>query len=205
MNIFEKYGIIIRDYERKERPAPTKEDICNTYTKEKDPLGNPARLVECFERFVMTGIWEYVHPMGEPDITVKAGMTVEVKTGHGWPIEPNFRTREDLEDFLDERRNPLIKASHIAYLPHRASDGMDCYDCLFFTAGQFLKIMGKHGKLEVKENRGMWGVAMKPWITEGYAQKSSAKVEAQIREDLEAVGLILEEFAEKHNITLHEI
>ena len=205
MNIFEKYGIIIRDYERKERPAPTKEDICNTYKQEDDPMGNPARLVECFGRFMVIGSWEYVHPLGVADITVKAGMTIEVKTGHGWPIEPNFRTREELEDFLDERRNPFIKASHIAYLPHRAKDGLDFYDCLFFTAGQFLKIMGKHGKLEVKESRGKWGVAIKPWITEGYAQKSSAKVEAQIRADLEEVGLILEEFAEKHNITLHEI
>jgi hypothetical protein len=83
--------------------------------------------------------------------------------------------------------------------------GTDCDDCLFFTAGQFLAILGKYGKLVAKESRGMWGIAMKPWITEGYAQKSSPKVEAQIREDLEEIGLILEEFAEKHGLNLYEL
>lgn len=205
MNIFEKYGIICPDYERVERPPLTLENIRKEYDPTIDPMGAAPRQVECFARYRLTGLVEYVHPLGVADVVVKSGVTVEIKTGHGWPIEPNFRTKEDLEDFLDERRNPMIKASHVAYLPHRAKDGTDCDDCLFFTAGQFLSILGKYGKLVVKESRGMWGVAMKPWITEGYAQKSSPKVEEAIRADLEAVGLIIEEFAEKHGLTLYDL
>ena len=205
MTIFEKYNIILPTYEKLERPALTLEEICKIYAEELDPMGNPARQVECFLRYRLTGKVEYVHPQGVADVVIKSGVTLEVKTGHGWAIEPNFRTLEDLEDFLDERKNPMIKASHVAYLSHRAVSGTDCDDCLFFTAGQFLAILGKYGKLVAKESRGMWGIAMKPWITEGYAQKSSPKVEAQIREDLEEIGLILEEFAEKHGLDLYEI
>lgn len=205
MNIFEKYNIQIPQIERKERPALTLEGIRAEYPAEADPMGNPPRQVECFLRYRLTGKVERVHPLGVADVVVKKGITLEVKTGHGWLIEPSFESLEDLENFLDERKNPLIKASHIAYLPHRAQDGTDCDDCLFFTAGQLLTILGSFGKLTLKESRGFWGIAMKPWITEGYAQKSSVEKENQIRAKLEDQGLILEEFAEKHGLTLYEI
>lgn len=210
MNIFEKYGIIVPKKEKEVEDfvypmaIPTKEVIDDCYLPEKDPKGNPARLVECYGRRRIQGIWEYVHPMDKPDIVVKQGVTLEVKTGHGWLIEPSFKTQEALANYLDERRNPLIKASHIAYLPYRAVQGTDFDDCLFFTAGQLLTILGKREKLELKECRGYWGIAMKPWIACGYAQKSSAKGDAEIRAELNEVGLILEEFADKFNLSLFD-
>lgn len=205
MTIFEKYNIQIPNIERKEREPLTLEKIRLEYPTTDDPMGNPPRQVEVFLRYRLTGKVERVHPLGVADVVVKKGVTLEVKTGHGWLIEPSFESLEDLEAFLDERKNPMIKASHIAYLPHRATDGADCEDCLFFTAGQLLSILGDFGKLTLKESRGFWGIAMRPWITEGYAQKSSPKVEAQIRERLNDTGLILEEFAEKYGLVLHEI
>ena len=204
MNIFEKYHIQIPQIERKERRTLTLEDIRAEYPVEADPMGNASRQVECFMRYRLTGKIERVHPLGVADVIVKKGVTLEIKTGHGWLIEPSFESLEDLESFIDDRKNPLIKASHIAYLPHRAKDGTDCDDCLFFTAGQLMMILGSFGKLILKESRGFWGIAMKPWITEGYVQKSSSKVERQIREQLEEQGLMLEEFAEKHGISLYE-
>lgn len=205
MTIFEKYNIQIPNIERKEREPLTLEKIRLEYPATDDPMGNPPRQVEVFLRYRLTGKVERVHPLGVADVVVKKGVTLEVKTGHGWLIEPSFESLEDLEAFLDERKNPMIKASHIAYLPHRAMDGADCEDCLFFTAGQLLSILGSFGKLTLKESRGFWGIAMRPWITEGYAQKSSPKVEKQIRERLNDTGLILEEFAEKYGLVLHEI
>lgn len=205
MTIFEKYHIQIPNIERKEREPLTLDRIRLEYPAEADPMGNPSRQVECFLRYRLTGKVERVHPLGVADVVVKKGVTLEVKTGHGWLVEPSFESLEDLEAFLDERKNPMIKASHIAYLPHRATDGTDCEDCLFFTAGQLLNILGGFGKLILKESRGFWGIAMKAWITEGYAQKSSPKVEEQIRAQLNDTGLILEEFAEKYGLTLYEI
>ena len=206
--IFEKYSIRTPDnFEPShitEKPL-TLSDLRTTYTPEKDPKAYGARLVEGYARFRIEGKIEYTRPLGYPDIVVKKGVTCEVKTGHGWLIEPSFRSIDDLAIYLEERSNPLFNASHIAYLPHRAMRGEDCNDLLFFTAHRLLTILGKYGKLELKENRGLWGVAMKPWITEGYAQNSSKKVEAKILAELEASGLIIEEFAEKMNITLHDL
>lgn len=202
MSIFDELGILVPDNATKnnKKPLVTLDDVRTEYSLDKDPCGNGARQVECFLRYYFTGKIERVHPLGVADIVIKRGITMEVKTGHGWLIEPRFETLEELENHLDSRKNPMIKASHIAYLPHRAYDGLDCVDCLIFSAIQFIKIMGKYGKLTVKESRGSWGVAIKDWITEGYAVKSSSKVEKAIREDLENNGLIIEEFVQKHNL-----
>lgn len=199
-----KYGISIpKDYDpAKEKPPLTSlDDVRAEYI---DPKGGAPRQVECFGRYRLTGVIERVHPLGVADVTLKSGMTLEVKTGHGWLIEPMFETMESLNAYLDERRNILLRASHIAYLPHRARAGEDFDDCLFFTAMQLVKILGQFDKLACKQDRDRWGVAIKPWITEGYAQKSSAKNEALIREALEDAGLILEEFAAKHGLSLYE-
>lgn len=204
MNAIQKFNISIPktyDASKEKKPLATLEDVRHEYT---DACGGGARQVECFGRYRLTGVIERVHPLGVADVTIKGGMTLEVKTGHGWLIEPMFETLEELNAYLDERRNILLRASHIAYLPHRAICGEDFDDCLFFPAMQLVKILGQFGKLACKQDRDRWGVAIKPWITEGYAQKSSAKNEAEIREALEDVGLILEEFAEKHGIELYE-
>lgn len=204
---FERYGIVFPEYEHEEKPElKTLADIINEYPIENDPLANAARQVECFVRYRLTGAVERVHPLGVADCVVKRGVTLEVKTGHGWFIEPNFATQEQLLAYLDERSNPMIKASHIAYLPHRATNGYNCNSCLFFTARQFMDIMGgQFGKLVAKENRGMWGVAIKPWITEGYAQKSSERNEKAIREMLQKSGLDIKKFAERMGIELYNL
>lgn len=204
---YKKFGIVFPEYAKENKPELTDiKQIISEYPTGNDPMGNPARQVECFVRYRLTGKVERVHPLGVTDCYVKRGVTLEVKTGHGWFIEPNFSTLEQLMEYLDERKNPMIKASHIAYLPYRANNGYDCNDCLFFTAKQFMTIMGEHAeKLCARESRGMWGVAIKPWITEGYAQKSSPKNEEIIREDLISIGLTIEEFAEKMGLELHNI
>ena len=204
MNAIQIFGISIPknyDASKEKKPLATLEDVRKEYT---DNCGGGARQVECFGRYRLTGIIERVHPLGVADVTIKGGMTLEVKTGHGWLIEPMFETLEELNAYLDERRNILLRASHIAYLPHRATCGEDFDDCLFFPAMQLVKILGQFGKLACKQDRERWGVVIKPWITEGYAQKSSAKNEAEIREALEDAGLILEEFADKHGLELYE-
>lgn len=204
MEAIKKFNISIPknyDASKEKSPLVTLDDVRKEYT---DSKGGGARQVECFGRYRTTGIIERVHPLGVADVTIKGGMTLEIKTGHGWLIEPMFETLESLNAYLDERRNILLRASHIAYLPHRATKGEDFDDCLFFPAMQLVKILGEFDKLACKQDRDRWGVAIKPWITEGYAQKSSAKQEAKIREALEDAGLILEEFAEKHGIELHE-
>jgi hypothetical protein len=171
-----------------------------------DTKGGGAKFQECVLRYLITGTLETMHPLGQADIVVGSGVTCEVKTGHGWALEPCFDSLPALCEWLEGRKNPMVKASHVAYIPNRATfDKMQAFDALFFTARQFIKILSSFEKLEVKENRGLWGIAIKPWIAEGYAQKSSPKNDAKIREALIDSGMIIEEFCEKFGKTLHDI
>lgn len=204
--ILEKRGYSIPDYIGTEPPMLTKPaDLLQLYRD--DILGGGARRFECLSNYLWTGKLERAKPLGAADIVVKRGVTLECKSGHGWLIEPRFCSREELDSWIEERSNPMVRASHVMYLPTRALGVFnEVYDARILTAKAFWNIFQSFGKTCPKENRGYWGVAMKPWLRreDGYTVSNSKKTYDLIHAQIEAEGVTVWEFAETLGIGLHE-
>lgn len=168
----------------------------NTYTNKADD-GRFGRNFEVDLRAYLKGIFERCHHMDATDISVKRGVTLEVKSGCGWLVSP-FTDDICEADGLLENGFKMKRATYVAYLPQYNED-TDISEVRFFTQAQFLQIFADFNKVRVKRSSaGLYGLAIQTYIpTEKF--RASKKVYAEILSRLD-MGMTAEEFVDKFGL-----
>ncbi len=168
----------------------------NTYTNTADD-GRFGRNFEVDLRAYLKGIFERCHHMDVTDISVKRGVTLEVKSGCGWLVSPFTDDICEADDLL-ENGFKMKRATYIAYLP-QYSENTDISEVRFFTQAQFLRIFTDFNKVRVKRSStGLYGLAIQTYIpTEKF--RASKKVYAEILARLDE-GMTAEEFVDKFGL-----
>lgn len=168
----------------------------NTYTNTADD-GRNGRNFEVDLRAYLKGIFERCHHMDVTDISVKRGVTLEVKSGCGWLVSPFTADICEADDLLADGFK-MKRATYIAYLP-QYSENTDISEVRFFTQAQFLRIFTDFNKVRVKRSStGLYGLAIQTYIpTEKF--RASKKVYAEILARLDE-GMTAEEFVDKFGL-----
>lgn len=168
----------------------------NTYTNTADD-GRFGRNFEVDLRAYLKGIFERCHHMDATDISVKRGVTLEVKSGCGWLVSPFTADITEADDLLADGFK-MRRATYIAYLP-QYSENTDISEVRFFTQAQFLRIFTDFNKVRVKRSStGLYGLAIQTYIpTEKF--RASKKVYAEILARLDE-GMTAEEFVDKFGL-----
>lgn len=168
----------------------------NTYTNTADD-GRFGRNFEVDLRAYLKGIFERCHHMDVTDISVKRGVTLEVKSGCGWLVSPFTADITEADDLLANGFK-MKRATYVAYLPQYNED-TDISEVRFFTQAQFLQIFADFNKVRVKRSSaGLYGLAIQTYIpTEKF--RASKKVYAEILARLD-MGMTAEEFVDKFGL-----
>lgn len=168
----------------------------NTYTNTADD-GRFGRNFEVDLRAYLKGIFERCHHMDVTDISVKRGVTLEVKSGCGWLVSPFTADITEADDLLANGFK-MKRATYIAYLP-QYSENTDISEVRFFTQAQFLRIFTDFNKVRVKRSStGLYGLAIQTYIpTEKF--RASKKVYAEILSRLD-MGMTAEEFVDRFGL-----
>ena len=177
----------------KKSSAP-KEEIIANYVKNTSDDGRFGRSFEVDFREILTGVSHRMHPLGIADITVKRGVTVECKSGCGWLVSPEFDSAEEAMEYFVNSYKPMLKASHVAYLPKWTGD--NTRDAIVLTQRKFLEILSRHNLIRTKGKKGSYGVAIQSYIPTPTFRASQKRYDAFL-EDLADNGEIVEEFAER--------
>lgn len=172
----------------------TKEGIITKYISNTADDGRFGRSFEVDFREILTGAVERCHPLGVADVAVKRGVTVETKTGCGWLVNPEFDNAEDAWNYFENAYKPMIKASHVAYLPKW--NGENTRDAIILTQAKFLNILEKNKLVRAKSNKGYFGIAIQSYIPTPTFKASVSRYESFLN-DLADNGEIIEEFAER--------
>ena len=172
----------------------TKEGIITKYISNTADDGRFGRSFEVDFREILTGAIERCHPLGVADVSVKRGVTVETKTGCGWLVNPTFDTPEEAWHFFENTYKPMLKASHVAYLPKWT--GENTRDCIILTQKKFLAVLERNKLIRAKGNKGYFGICIQSYIPTPTFKASVSRYESFL-EDLSNTGEIIEEFAER--------
>lgn len=170
----------------------------NTYTNTKD-TGMNGRNFEVDLRAYLKGIFERCHHMDVTDISIKRGVTLEVKSGCGWLVSPFTSDVCEAYDLLDNGFK-MRRATYIAYLP-QYSEVTDISEVRFFTQAQFLRIFSDFNKVRVKRSSaGQYGLALQSYIPTP-TFRASKKVYQAILDRLDE-GMTAEEFVDKFGLAV---
>lgn len=173
----------------------TLEQITKKYLSNGADDGRFGRSFEVEFRKKLTGAVERVHPLGVADVLVKSGVTIECKTGCGWLVNAEFETAEDAMKYFENSYKPMIKASHVAYLPKWT--GSNTEDAIILTQRKFLKILEAHNLIRSKKStQGLYGISIQSYIPTP-TFKASQAVYDNIVESLKTKGETIEEFANR--------
>lgn len=196
-------GIITTIDGQKEAIRATMDNIGTLYSKSISTGRNGDNTENCVQ-WSVNGTLSRRRPEGCTDVVVKAGVTLEVKTGCGWLVNPWTDSKDEAQEAIDNGLK-MRRAAFVAYLP-RYEGPESLYEMTVNTQRNFLEILARYNLIRVKKgSNGLYGVAIQSYIPSPSFKASVTRYNA-VLDGLSAAGETLDDFIrrvaghEPHNI-----
>lgn len=162
-------------------------ELIEYYVSKNDFDGKDGAIAEVAIRERLTGKIAKMSPNKITDIVVKSGVTVEVKTGQGWIIPPQFESENEAWAFYHGKatRYKMARASHVVYIPVVTKESI--MKAKVIKQADFMRLLESLNLVRVKKSRGLYGIAIQQYLPTEKFKPSKERV-AVMRVMLEVLG-----------------
>ena len=161
--------------------------LIDYYASKDDFDGKDGAIAEVAIRERLTGQVKGLASNKMADIVIKSGVTVEVKTGQGWIVPPQFESEGEAWAFYHGKatRYKMARASHVVYIPVVTDKAIA--SARIIKQADFMRLLECLNLVRVKKSRGLYGIAIQQYLPTEKFKPSRERV-AVMRVMLEILG-----------------